>query len=320
MIYWLVYLIVLALAVFLDYKFFASSQHQSAYRKALQSISFWGLITLSTVIFIFIAYEHDLFQSFFSHDMEFGGWQAVGYFITGYLVEQSLSIDNIFVIAFLLSYFKVPQRNQASLLSIGIWTAIILRGILIIAGIWLIQTIDWMVFVLGILLIISGIKIYQSDPENPDDPAKSWIIRLVRRLFPVTKGYFGSRFVVRRMGKLAVTPLFLTLVTIEFTDILFALDSIPAIFAITTDPFLVLSSNILAVANLRALYTILSRMLEKLEYIHYALAILLVLIGIKIIVGHYVKVPEWISFGMIVLCIGGGALYSLWRTSAEKED
>lgn len=318
MILWTIYIVFLSFAVFLDYRFFASSSSDKAYKKAIQSMSYWGVICLATLILVYIAYQKDLFQSFLSQDTQLSGSQAVSLFLSGYLVEQSLSIDNIFVIAFLLSYFQVPERNQSGLLSIGIWTAIVLRGILVIVGIWLIQSLDWMVYVLGVLLIYSGYKIYTSDSDHPEDPNKSLIIRAIRRTFPVTKGYFNDRFFVKKMGIWAATPLFITLISIEFTDVLFALDSIPAIFAITTDPFLVLSSNILAVANLRALYTILSKMLSKLEYLHYALAVLLVFIGVKILISHQIHLPEWLSFVFIILCLGVGTLYSLWRSKTKE--
>ena len=319
MIYWIGYLIFLAFAVFVDYKLFAVVGTENTNKKAIQSMTYWAMITIATMVFIYFGYENDIFQGYLSQDTSLSGAKAISLFFTGYLIEQSLSIDNIFVMAFLLSYFMVPQRNQGALLSIGIWSAIILRGVLIIAGLWLINSISWMIFVLGALLIYSGIKIFKSDPDNPDDPNNSFMIKTIRRIFPVTKGYHGKKFVIKKMGKRAMTPLFITLIAIEFTDILFALDSIPAIFAITTDPFIVLSSNILAVANLRALYSILSKILKRFEYIHYALAVLLVLIGIKIILSHQIHIPEWASLGMIVLCIGGGMLFSLWKTAKNSE-
>lgn len=280
-------------------------------------MTYWAMITVATMVFIYYTYEHKLFNGYMSQDLNMTGAKAISLFFTGYLIEQSLSIDNIFVMSFLLTYFMVPSKSQSGLLSIGIWSAIILRGVLIIAGLWLINSISWMIFVLGALLIYSGIKIYKSDPDNPEDPNQSFIIKWIRKLVPITKAYHGNRFFIKKLGTRAATPLFITLVAIEFTDILFALDSIPAIFAVTTDPFIVLSSNILAVANLRALYTILSKILKRFDYIHYALAILLVLIGVKIIISHYIIVPEWASLGMIIVCIGGGMLFSLWKTSRQ---
>ncbi|MDQ3141159.1 MAG: TerC/Alx family metal homeostasis membrane protein [Bacteroidota bacterium] len=314
---WIIYVIFLALAVLADYKIFATSSVSLGYKKALQSMVFWLVITMISALLVYVTYERDAFKGYMSHDIHLSGLTAVSLFISGYLVEQSLSLDNIFVIAYLLNYFQVPQKNQSGLLSIGIWSAIILRSLLIIAGIWLINSISWMVYALGILLIYSGIKIFKSDSTKPQDPNKSFVIRLVRKWLPVTKGFYENRFFIKKMGKWAVTPLFLTLIAIELTDILFALDSIPAIFALTTDPFLVMSSNILAVANLRALFNILSRALEKLEYIHYALSILLVLIGIKIMISHYVEIPIWLSMSLIFTCLGSGVIYSLWRTSKE---
>ncbi|MBK9272356.1 MAG: TerC/Alx family metal homeostasis membrane protein [Saprospiraceae bacterium] len=312
------YIVVLLLAVFTDYWFFAGGHEKHKHNNAIKSIIFWVSLTILTGIYIYIAYEGQWFGGYQSEDKTLDSSKAVSLFISGFLVEQSLSLDNIFVMAFILSYFRVPKENQAGLLSIGIWTAIVLRGIMIIVGIWLITTISWMIYLLGIMLIWSGIKIYSTDPKNQADPNKGFVIKVIKRYFPVTKGYFGNKFFINRMGRRAITPMVLTLVAIEFTDILFAIDSIPAIFAITTDPFIVLSSNILAVANLRALFTILSRMLQKLEYIHYALAILLIYIGVKIMLSNVFHVNEWINMLVIIVVIGFGVVYSLKRTARHK--
>ncbi len=309
------YLLFIVLAVFSDYKLFATEQSTKQHQKAIKSILYWSLITLGTIGFLFVSYELDWFKGYMSQDTSLGSWQAVSLFLSGFLLEQSLSIDNIFVMAFLLKFFRVPLMYQNGLLSIGIWSAIILRGIMIIAGLWLINTISWLIYLLGALLIYSGIKIFQTDSNNPSDPNKSFAIQCIRKWFPITKSYFGGHFIVRKMGHWALTPLFITLIAIEFTDILFAIDSIPAIFALTTDPFIVLSSNILAVANLRALFSILSRILEKMEYIHYALSILLIFIGIKILLSHWLVIANWVNLVVIVIILGLGTLYSLWRSS-----
>ncbi|MEO6189896.1 MAG: TerC/Alx family metal homeostasis membrane protein, partial [Saprospiraceae bacterium] len=314
------YLIFIALAVFVDYKLFATENTANQHKNAIQSLLYWISITLLTIAFLYVAYEKDWFGGFQSQDTSLTSWQAVGLFVSGFLLEQSLSLDNIFVIAFLLKYFQVPILNQSGVLSIGIWTAIILRGFMIIAGLWLINNISWIIYVLGIVLIYSGIKIFRTDPNESIDPNQNIVIKLIRKWFPITKDYFGGHFIVRKMGKWALTPLFITLVAIEFTDILFAIDSIPAIFALTTDPFIVLSSNILAVANLRAMFTILSKILEKLEYIHYGLSILLVFIGLKIIACHYIHIEVWVNMIIIVVVLGLGILYSLWRSSKEKKN
>ncbi|MCC6815838.1 MAG: TerC/Alx family metal homeostasis membrane protein [Saprospiraceae bacterium] len=311
------YILFLIVAVFIDYQLFAT-ESASQHKKAVHSIIYWLIITCLSVGFIYLSYEQDWFGGYQSHDTSSSTMNAISSFISGFLLEQSLSIDNIFVIAFLLKYFKVPVMYQNGLLSIGIWSAIVLRGIMIFAGLWLINSISWMVYILGLVLIYSGIKIFKTDPNKQSDPNKTFIIRLLRKWFPVTKTYFGGHFFVKKMGVWALTPMFLTLVAIEFTDILFAIDSIPAIFAVTTDPFIVLSSNILAVANLRALFTILSRILEKLEYIHYALSILLIFIGIKIMLEHYVKIADWLNMIIIVCVLLIGTLYSLWRSKKEK--
>lgn len=317
--FWL-YVFFLVIAVFADYKLFAGGHERQHHSFAIKSIIYWLSITLLSAVYIYVAYSNQWFGGYQSHDQHLAPGQAVGLFVSGFLVEQSLSLDNIFVMAFILSYFRVPKENQAGLLSIGIWTAILLRGIMIVAGLWLIESISWLIFVLGFLLIWSGIKIYFTDPQNQADPNKTIIIRLIKKFFPVTKAYFGKKFFINRMGRRAITPMVLTLVAIEFTDILFAIDSIPAIFAITTDPFIVLSSNVLAVANLRAFFTILSAMLQKLEYIHHALAILLVYIGVKILLSPVFHVNEWINMIVIICVIFAGVMYSLRRSSKQTND
>jgi len=287
-------------------------------KKAWHSIIYWFAITLFTIGLIMLSYDRDWFQSYLSHDQSLNAWEAGSLFLSGYIVEQSLSIDNIFVMAFLLNYFKVPVNYRPGLLSIGIWTAILLRGVMIIIGLWLIQSISWLIYLLGIILIYSGVKIYRTSPEDQSDPNKSILIRLIRRYLPITKGYYGQKFMVRKMGKWAITPLLLTLVAIELTDILFAIDSIPAIFAITTDPFLVLSSNILAIANMRSFFTILSRALEKLEFIHHALAILLIYIGFKILLEDHIHISGSLNLLIILCVLVTGVVYSILRTSRNK--
>ncbi len=313
------YISLVIVAVFIDYKLFATEVQGNQHKKAVHSILYWLSLTVLSIFFIYYAYEYDWFGGFQSQDVSLGSIEAVSLFVSGFLLEQSLSIDNIFVMAFLLKYFRVPALYQNGVLSIGIWSAIILRGVMIVAGLWLINSISWTIYVLGLLLIYSGIKIYKTDPGQESDPNKSLIIKLVRKWFPVTKSYFGGRFIIRKMGKWAFTPLLVTLIAIEFTDVMFAIDSIPAIFALTTDPFLVLSSNILAVANLRALFTLLSKMLEKLEYIHFALSILLIYIGIKIMLSHYFQIAEWVNMVIIVVTLSLGTIYSLMRSSKEKK-
>ncbi|HMW40455.1 MAG: TerC/Alx family metal homeostasis membrane protein [Saprospiraceae bacterium] len=318
MIAFFCYIAVIILAVFLDYRFFATDYTEGKKGMAYHSMVYWLCLTLMTMGFIYFAYSFHWFNGFQAHDLTMGPWTAISLFASGFLLEQSLSIDNIFVMAFLLRFFRVPSYAQNGLLSIGIWSAIVLRGVMIIAGLWLIDQIEWLIYVLGALLIYSGIKMYNTDPSEQADPNQSLIIRLIRSVFPVTKAYFGQHFIVRKMGRWALTPLLVTLVAIEFTDILFAIDSIPAIFALTTDPFLVLSSNILAVANLRALFSILSRILEKLEYIHYALSVLLIYIGVKILFTHQISIPEWLNLALIIVVLLTGTLYSLWRSSRDK--
>jgi tellurite resistance protein TerC len=221
---------------------------------------------------------------------EYGHEKAVQ-FLTGYVIEYALSMDNILVFVVILSYFQVPRELQMRVLLFGIFGALILRGIFIVAGIALIDAFEWLVIVLGAFLILTGIRTMISRNE-PVDLEKSRIIRALQRILPITPDYHGHRFFTRLpSGKASATPLFLVLVVLNVTDIVFAFDSIPAIFAITRDPFLVYTSNVFAILGLRTLYFVLSGMIDKFRYLKFGLSLVLIFIGIKMIYNY----PDWLA-------------------------
>ena len=238
-------------------------------------------------------------------------------YITGYLIELSLSIDNVFVIAVVFSAFSIPAMYQHRVLFWGILGAIVFRGLMIVFGVALITKFDWIIYIFGGFLLFTAFKMLKSD-DHDYHPENSWVIRQLRKIFPITGTLEGHSFFVRRMGVTAATPLFVTLVMIELTDVLFALDSIPAILAITADPFIVFSSNILAILGLRSMYFLISRMLEKFRYINYSLVIILAYVGLKMIFSHQIHIPEWLSLAVIGIALSAGILASLF-TSAKKE-
>lgn len=231
-------------------------------------------------------------------------------YVTGYLIELSLSIDNVFVIAVIFSAFSIPPIYQHRVLFWGILGAIVFRGLMILFGVALINQFDWIIYVFGVFLLYTAYRMYRAE-EHEFNPQKSWIFNQIKQVFPITRRIEGHSFFVKRMGVNAATPLFVALIIIEITDILFALDSIPAILAITADPFIVFSSNILAILGLRSMYFLVSRMLQKFRYINYSLMIILAFVGLEMLFSHQVPVQEWLSLIVIVLSLAGGIIASL---------
>lgn len=222
-------------------------------------------------------------------------------FLTGYLVEKALSVDNVFVFILVFTYFAVPPEYQHRVLFWGILGAIVFRAIFIAIGAALIQNFFWVMLIFGGFLIVTGVKMALAK-DKKIDPSQNPVVRFFRRLMPVTDDYHGKKFFVRLDGKLFATPLFLALLMVEFTDILFAVDSIPAIFAITADPFIVFTSNIFAILGLRALFFAIAGLVQLFHYLSYGLAAILVFVGLKMLYGYAEKVmmPEWPKFPVAV--------------------
>jgi tellurite resistance protein TerC len=241
-------------------------------------------------------------------------------FLTGYLIEKSLSVDNIFIFVLLFSSFAVPAEYQHRVLFWGVLGAIVMRGALIGLGTALVETFHWVLYLFGAFLVITGIRLALHQ-ERDVQPDKNPIVRLARRLFPVTEDYQGARFAVRRDGRWWITPLLVVLLLLESTDLIFALDSIPAIFAITTDPFIVYTSNILAILGLRSLYFLLAGSIERFGYLKYGLAAILVLVGIKMLIADLYHMPIALSLGLIacILAISIGASLFTSRTSQDAD-
>lgn len=236
----------------------------------------------------------------------FGAWIAVtrggtsgAEYLAGYLIELSLSVDNVFVFALIFAAFAVPPAYQHRLLFWGILGAVIFRAIFIGAGTAILAAAHWMIYVLGVLLVVTGIRLALSR-GHAVDPDKNPVLRLFRRFVPMTATFEGPRFFVRRNGRRLATPLLAVLVVIETTDIMFALDSIPAVFAVTTDPFIVFSSNLFAILGLRSLYFLLAGLIDRFVYLKVGLAALLVFAGFKILIGSIYKIPIALSLSVIV--------------------
>ena len=264
----------------------------------------------------------------------FGGWlcwqlgaqSGIDYF-TGFIVEKSLSMDNVFVIAMIFSFFAIPRQYQHRVLFWGILGAIVLRALMIGLGAALVTQFSWVLYIFGGFLVITGIKMLSMSEDNAPDLANNALVRWLQRHLRVTPTLHGNTFFVRaphptegdkKGAVLWATPLFLALCMVEMADLIFAVDSVPAIFAITTDPFIVYTSNIFAILGLRALYFALAAMVHRFVYLKYALAMVLVFIGGKIFLVNLIgKIPSWVSLGVTVGLIAGGVLVSLWKTRGQ---
>jgi tellurite resistance protein TerC len=229
-------------------------------------------------------------------------------FLTGYLIEKSLAVDNIFVFLMIFTYFAVPPEFQKRVLMIGIIGAIVLRTVMILLGSWLISHFHWVLYVFGAFLVITGIKMWWASGQEPDlesNPA----LKLLKRVMPVSKGFDGEKFFTVQRGRRIATPLLMVVALVGITDVIFAVDSIPAIFAITTDPFIVLTSNIFAILGLRAMYFLLAAVAAKFHLLSYGLAVILVFIGTKMLLIDVVKIPVLASLGVVVAVL---AITMVW--------
>ncbi|HQZ24425.1 MAG TPA: TerC family protein [Flavobacterium sp.] len=232
-------------------------------------------------------------------------------FITGYLIELSLSVDNIFVIAIIFSSFRIPQKYQHRVLFWGIIGAIVFRGLMIYFGVLLIHKFSWTTYIFGAFLIFTAVKMLFSKEDDKFEPKKSFVYRTLRKIIPVTTHIDGEHFFVQRKHITAATPLFVALVVIEVMDVIFAVDSVPAILAITSDPFLVFSSNIFAILGLRSMYFFLSHMLNRFAHLEYSLIAILSFVGLKMLLHDFYVVPEWASLAFIALSLLIGIIVSL---------
>lgn len=255
--------------------------------------------------------------------LAFNGWiwfedgrQPALEFLTGYLIEKSLSVDNIFVFIIIFEYFRVPRKYHHRVLFWGILGALVMRGIFIAVGAALVSTFDWVLYVFGAFLVYTGYKIVR-ERGTQVDPENNPVVRFFQRFVPLTHDYHGKRFLVRREGGLVATPLLLVLVVVEATDVVFAVDSIPAVFGVTQDPFIVFTSNIFAILGLRALYFLLADLMGRFHYLPYGLGAVLSFIGLKMLVHGWVHVPIEVSLGGVVVLLGASVAASLLWPPAE---
>ncbi|MFA5308655.1 MAG: TerC family protein [Dehalococcoidales bacterium] len=296
-ILWIAFAIIVPVALGLDLGVFQRQAHKVKVKEALLWSAVWISLALLFGLSIYLM---------------LGSEKALNFF-TGYLVEESLSVDNLFVFLLIFTYFSVPEQHQHRVLFWGIVGAIVMRGIFIATGITLLDNLHWVIYIFGAFLIFTGIKLVtQKDRELK--PEKNPVLRLFRKFMPITKRFHGSRFFVKGKRYLLATPLLLVLIVIETTDIIFAVDSVPAVLAITRDPFIVYTSNIFAILGLRAIYFALAGVILRLRFLNYGLAVILVFLGVKMVVSadfFHVEISQIVSLGVVIGILAISAIASV---------
>ncbi len=302
LILWISFNLFILLMLALDLGVFQRKTHAVSVKEALIWSAVWILLALSFNVFVY----YDL------------GKQKALEFLTGYILEKSLSVDNIFVFVLLFGYFKVPEVYQHKVLFWGVLGALILRAGLIAIGAIMIAKFHWVIYLFGAFLVFTGFRMakHSEDDIHPED---NFLIRLFRKFFPVTNEYHGEKFFIRIDGKKVATPLFIVLLAIEFTDLVFAFDSIPAIFAVTKDPFIVYTSNIFAILGLRSLYFALAGVIHRFHYLKIGLAMILIFIGSKMLMSDLYKVPVSYSLAVIGIILTASVITSLVKPKAEDD-
>jgi len=293
LVFWILFNLFVVAMVALDLGVLNRRSHRIGFRAALAWSGFWIALAAAFAVLVLL-------------------WQGRApalQFVTGYVIELSLSVDNLFVFLVIFRYFKVPDEYQHKVLFGGILGALLMRGVFIVAGVGLISRFSWITYAFGALLVYSGFKLLRQG-ETEIHPEKNPVLRLFRRAFPVTPEYVGGQFFTRRDG-LYATPLLVVLLVVETSDILFAVDSIPAVFAITLNAFIVYTSNVFAILGLRSMYFALAGMMDLFHYLHYGLSVVLIFIGIKMLGSHYLNIPTGWALAFVLSVLGVSILASL---------
>ena len=307
---YLVFGIVLIISIIIDLGVFSKKSGEVSIKKAFQQSLFWIGLGLSFFAFVWLV----------------DGQKPALEYLSAYLMEKSLSIDNIFVFILIFSYYRIRKDHVARALMIGILMAIVLRVIFITLGVVLVSKFSWILYVFGAFLVYTGLKIFATKQEEDYDPGKSPVYKLVNRFFPILHKDVSGKFVVKVEGKRFYTNMFVVTILLATTDIVFALDSIPAVFAISQDPMIIYTSNIFAVLGLRALFFLLRGAVAKFEYLQQGIAIVLVFIGVKMLAEHWLQhyisknVMVLLSLMVIVVCLAGSMLYSIQVSRRKKNE
>lgn len=302
---WIAFILFILVALTLDLGVFNRNPHEIKTKEAAWWTAVWVSCATIFSVIIYFAFRNE----WVSNPTGLTPSNAVIKYITGYLIELSLSVDNIFVIALIFSSFAIPKKYQHEVLFYGVLGAIIFRAIMIMFGVGLINRFEWIIYVFGAFLIITAIKMLLSNNKEKD-PRDSKLYKWLNKVYPVTHEINSDKFFVKIDGVRYMTPLFVALIIVELSDIIFAVDSIPAILSITSDPFIVFSSNILAVMGLRSMFFLIVSMLDKFRYINYSLVVILAYVGVKMLISKHIDIPEWLSLSVIATSLGVGMLFS----------
>jgi len=302
---WIAFIAVIIVALVLDLGVFNRNPHEITTKEAGIWTGIWVAVAILFSGIIYLAFQNQWIEN----PTNLSPTNAVMKYVTGYLIELSLSVDNIFLIALIFSSFAIPKKYQHEVLFYGVLGAIVFRAIMIIFGVTLIHKFTWIIYVFGVFLIFTAIRMLISH-DKETDPKDSKLYKWINKIYPVTNTIHEGKFFVKIDHKKYATPLLVALIIIELTDIFFAIDSIPAILAITADPFIVFSSNILAVMGLRSMYFLIVGMLDKFKYISYSLIVILAFVGVKMLLSHTIDIPDGLSLGVIVVALAGGMLAS----------
>ena len=313
MLVWILFLVAIFVFLSLDLGVFNKTPHIISSKEA----GIWTAIWVS-LSFLFSGVVHWLYSNeYIANPTGIKPAVATIKYITGYLIELSLSIDNIFIIAVIFASFRIPQKHQHRVLFWGILGAILFRGLMIFFGVVLINKFSWMTYLFGAFLLFTAFKMLFKKEEEVFVPKESLVYRIIGKIIPITSHTEKEHFFIKINNVNHATPLFVALLVVEVMDILFALDSVPAILAITSDPFLVFSSNIFAILGLRSMYFFLANMLEKFNYLEYSLIAILSFVGLKMLLLDFMEIPEWISLGFIALSLIIGVIISIGKNKAD---
>lgn len=308
---WLGFLAFVVIMLFVDLFVFGG---RKAHRVSTKEALFWSMLWFTLAIIFNVLLWWYLIQNF---TVSIANEKALEFF-TGYLIEKSLSFDNIFVFLIIFSYFSIPAKYQRRVLIYGVIGAIVMRLILILLGIWIVNQFHWILYIFGFFLLITGIKMFifaDDKPELEKNPLLHWMRNHLR----ITKELHGERFFIIQNQLFYVTPLFMVLILIEVSDLIFAVDSIPAIFAVTNDPFIVFTSNIFAILGLRALYFLLENMNKRFYLLKYGLAFILVFVGFKMLIAHWFKIPIFIALSIVAATLVFCIVLSIFQTSSLRK-
>ncbi|HCK64666.1 MAG TPA: hypothetical protein DHW49_00240 [Anaerolineae bacterium] len=291
--------------------------HRKAHAVSMKEALIWSIVWITlSLLFNLVIY---LYWDIMVPNSSYTNGEAALAFLTGYLIEKSLSVDNIFVFILIFSYFAVPDQYQHRVLFWGILGALIMRGTLILVGSVLLETFHWIIYVFGAFLIFTGIRMARQQDEELK-PDENPVVKFFRRFVPVTENYQDDKFFIRRAGRLFATPLFLVLLVVESTDLVFAVDSIPAIFAVTRDPFIVYTSNVCAILGLRALYFLLANVMHQFEYLKLGLAVVLTFIGVKMVIIDLYKIPVGVSLAVVASVLTISIVASLIKSRRDAKE